>query len=74
MTDDQILAAAEGIKRRRLNEKRLASLASARNIMIRWDNPGAPFGEAYTSIQVEPADVSEIVERELSARIATDAT
>ena len=74
MTDDEILAAAERIKRRRLNEKRLASLPSARQVMIRWDNPGAPFHEAYTSIEVEPADVQDIVNRTLAARIAADAT
>ena len=74
MTDDKILAAAERIKRRRLNEKRLASLSSARQGMIRWDNPGAPFHETYTAIEVEPADVRDIVNRTLAARIAADAT
>jgi len=74
MTDDEILAVAVKIKRRRLNEKRLTSLGSARKVIIRWDNLGAPFGEAYTSIEVEPADVLEIVDRTLSARITADAT
>ena len=74
MTDDQIIAAAARIKRRRLNEKRLASLSVCRGLMIRWDNPGAPFGEAYTSIEVATADVHEIVTQNLSALIAADAT
>ena len=74
MTDNEILAAAEWIKRRRLDQKRLDSLPSARQVTIRWDNPEAPFCEAYTSIEVKPSDVQEIVKRILTARIAADAS
>ena len=55
MTDDEILAAAVRIKAKRLNKARLATFLTKNEVMIRWDNPGASFGEAYTSIIV-PAD------------------
>lgn len=74
MTDDEILLAAERIRRRRKNEARLGSLDNARGLMIRWDNPGAPFGESYTSVAVSADDVREIVQRVLGAAIAADAS
>ena len=61
MTDDEILAAAERIKARRLNEKRLDSFMDAKKVMIRWDIPGAPFGESYTGITVDGSEVIDVV-------------
>jgi len=61
MTDDQILAAAERIKARRLNEKRLESFNTKEEVMIRWDNIGTQFGESYTSVGTMTDAVREIV-------------
>ncbi len=72
MSDDNILSEAAKIKRRRLNEARLASLDKATGVMIRWGNPGAPFGESYTSIDVSADDVRELVQAEFVARIMAD--
>lgn len=75
MTDDEIIAAAERIKRRWQNEKRLASLDANSGVMIRWDVPGAKPGEGtYTSVEVTADEVRDIVEAKLRPLIEADAT
>lgn len=61
MTEDQILAEAQRITARRLNEKRLLSFHDRDTVTIRWDVPGAPFGESYTGIRVPRSMVEDVV-------------
>lgn len=67
MTDDQILAAAERIKARRLNKARLDSFQTKATVTIRWDNIGAKFGESYSGIMVD----RELVEAVVQAHFTT---
>lgn len=60
MNDDEILAAAERIKARRLQEKRyerFKQMVPSGYVWIRWDNPHT-FGESYTGFMV-PASAVE---------------
>jgi len=72
MTDDDILAAAEVIKKRRLNEARLASFELKEDVMIRWDNIGARSIESYTSITIPALLVAGIVRGHYNSIIATE--
>ncbi len=65
MTDDQILAEAEKIMKKRLQAARLAGFFKKDTVMIRWDNPGAPFGESYSSVTVAAEDVADVVSKAL---------
>ncbi|MEL7299390.1 MAG: hypothetical protein AAFM92_03310 [Pseudomonadota bacterium] len=73
MTDEEILAAARRIRARRKDEARLASFGECRGLMIRWDVPGAPFGESYVSVEVTADEVRDVVEKKLRQRIAANA-
>lgn len=70
MSDDDILKEAERIKLRRLNQARLDSFFAKDKVMIRWDNPGAKFGESYTSIEVDMNLVGDIVAAHFAPLIA----
>lgn len=59
MPDDEILRRAELIKARRRNEARLSAFRAKDTVMVRWDNPGAAFGESYTSVTLPRSAINE---------------
>ena len=59
--EDLILAQAERIKARRLQERRLEAFEKQTEVMIRWDNRGDRSMESYTSITVPAHVVAGIV-------------
>lgn len=61
MTDDEILAEAEHIKAKRLNQRRLDSFERKECVMIRWDNLYIKYGKSYTSIIVPAKSVRDVV-------------
>jgi hypothetical protein len=70
MTEDDILAAADSIRARRLNEKRLQSFVERETVMIRWDVPGAKFGESYVSVLVPRKAVDAVVRKHYAPLVA----
>lgn len=73
MTDEEILEAAERIKRRRGNERRLDALSANSGVMIRWNIPGSRPGQAsYTSVDVTADEVRSIVESKIRPLIEAD--
>lgn len=74
MTDDEILAAAARIQRRRLEERRLEAFEKQVDVMIRWDNRGDRTLESYTSIVVPAWRVAEVVREHFAASIKENAT
>jgi hypothetical protein len=65
MTDDEILRAAETIKKKRLQASRLRSFFSQNKVMIRWQNYDTSVGESYTSVMVDSSDVADLVAAQL---------
>ncbi len=74
MTDDEILAAAARIQRRRLEERRLEGFEKQVDVMIRWDNRGDKTLESYTGITIPAHRVADIVREYFAARIEENAT
>lgn len=60
-TEADVLALANKIKARHLNEQKIKSFHDAKTVTVRWDILGAPFGMSYLGVDIPKHIVEDYV-------------